>query len=91
MDHCAMPMPDSHNHSPEHNHHDKHAGHNPAMFKQKFWLSLLFTLPTLAFSDTVASWLNYKVPTFSGSEYISAIFGAIIFFYGGGVVLKRGA
>ena len=23
----------------QHDHHDKHTGHNPNMFKQKFWLS----------------------------------------------------
>lgn len=67
--------------------HDKHAGHNPNMFKQKFWLSLLLTIPTLVFSHTVQSWfgLNFM---FSGSEYIPAIFGTIIFLYGGLVFLK---
>ncbi len=68
--------------------HDKHAGHNPAMFKQKFWLSLLLTVPVLYFSNTIQSLLNYTSPTFFGSEYISGIFGVIIFFYGGTVFLK---
>lgn len=67
--------------------HDKHAGHDPNMFKQKFWLSLLLTIPTLIFSHTVQGWfgLNWM---FSGSEYIPAIFGTIIFLYGGLVFLK---
>lgn len=67
--------------------HDKHAGHNPDMFKQKFWLSLLLTIPTLVFSMTVQSWfgVNWMFP---GSEYIPAVFGIIIFFYGGLVFLK---
>lgn len=70
-----------------HEGHDKHAGHSPDMFKQKFWLSLLLTIPTLTFSHTVQSWfgLNFM---FTGSEYIPAIFGFIIFFYGGLVFLK---
>lgn len=70
-----------------HEGHDKHAGHNPDMFKQKFWLSLLLTIPTLAFSHTVQSWfgVNWMFP---GSEYIPAIFGTIIFFYGGLVFLR---
>jgi Cu2+-exporting ATPase len=25
--------------------HDKHAGHDPEMFRRRFWLSLLFTVP----------------------------------------------
>lgn len=67
--------------------HDKHAGHNPNMFKQKFWLSLLLTIPTLLFSHTVQSWLGFDL-TFSGSEYIPAVLGTIIFLYGGLVFLK---
>ena len=27
--------------------HDKHAGHSVAMFRDKFWLSFLLTVPTL--------------------------------------------
>ena len=67
--------------------HDKHAGHSPGMFKQKFWLSLLLTIPTLAFSHTVQSWFGFHW-VFPGSEYIPAAFGLIIFFYGGLVFLK---
>jgi len=71
----------------DHSSHDKHAGHNPNMFKQKFWLSLLLTVPTLLFSHTVQSWLGFDL-MFPGSEYIPAVFGAVIFFYGGLVFLK---
>ena len=67
--------------------HDKHAGHSPNMFKKKFWLSLLLTIPTLLFSHTVQSWLGFEL-IFPGSQYIPAIFGTIIFFYGGLVFLK---
>ncbi len=71
----------------QHDHHDKHAGHNPNMFKQKFWLSLLLTIPTLIFSPMVQSWFGVHL-AFAGSEYIPAVFGIIIFFYGGLVFLK---
>ncbi len=71
----------------DHQAHDKHEGHSPNMFKTKFWLSLLFTIPTLVFSHTVQSWFGFHW-VFPGSEYIPAIFGAIIFFYGGWVFLK---
>ncbi len=72
----------------EHGSHDKHAGHNPDMFKQKFWMSLLFTLPVLYFSQTIQDLLGFKAISFTGSEYIPAVFGVIIFFYGGLVFLK---
>jgi Cu2+-exporting ATPase len=71
----------------ERNDHDKHAGHSPNMFKQKFWLSLVLTIPTLLFSHTIQEWLGFSL-MFSGSEYIPAFFGVIIFLYGGLVFLK---
>lgn len=71
-----------------HGGHDKHTGHNPDMFKQKFWLSLLFTLLVLYFSQTIQDLLGYNAISFTGSEYIPAIFGVFIFFYGGLVFLK---
>lgn len=67
--------------------HDKHAGHSPDMFKQKFWLSLLLTIPTLLFSHTVQGWLGFEL-MFPGSKYIPAVLGTIIFLYGGLVFLR---
>jgi Cu2+-exporting ATPase len=67
--------------------HDKHAGHNPEMFRRKFWLSLLLTVPALLFSETVQGWLGFDW-SFAGSDYIPAVFGAVIFLYGGLVFLK---
>ncbi|MEO8911434.1 MAG: heavy metal-binding domain-containing protein, partial [Candidatus Saccharimonas sp.] len=68
-------------------HQGEHSGHNPNMFKQKFWLSLVLTIPALLFSDTVQNWLGFHL-SFAGSQYIPAIFGTVIFFYGGLVFLR---
>lgn len=76
-----QPKPD------HHDSHDKHAGHSPNMFKKKFWWSLALTVPVLLFSGSVQSWLNYQL-SFAGSQYIPAIFGLILFWYGGMVFLK---
>lgn len=76
-----------HQHHQHHDNHDKHAGHSPEMFKQKFWLSLLLAIPTLLFSPAVQGWLGFELQ-FAGSEYIPALFGVVIFFYGGLVFLK---
>lgn len=70
-----------------HEQHDKHEGHNPEAFKKKFWLSLALTIPALLFSETVQGWLGLKL-AFPGSNYIPAVFGTVIFFYGGLVFLK---
>jgi P-type Cu2+ transporter len=71
-----------------HQEHDKHAGHSVAMFKDKFWLSLLLTIPVLAYSEMISSWLNIMPPTFSGSSYVPFACSTVIFFYGGTVFIK---
>jgi Cu2+-exporting ATPase len=77
-----------HEHHPEHKDHDKHAGHSVAMFKDKFWLSLLLTLPVLVYSEMIQHWFNFIPPSFVGSEYVPFVFSTIIFFYGGLVFIK---
>ena len=69
----------------EHAHagHDKHAGHSVAMFRDKFWLSLLLTLPTLVWGHMLQNVLGYPAPTFPGARYIPAAFGTAVFLYGG--------
>ncbi|HEX9595205.1 MAG TPA: heavy metal translocating P-type ATPase [Candidatus Saccharimonadales bacterium] len=76
-------------HHNSHEHHDKHAGHSPDMFKKKFWLSLILSIPVLAFSGSVQDWLGYSLE-FNGSQYIPAIFGIALFWYAG-LVFLRGA
>ncbi|HVQ22250.1 MAG TPA: HAD-IC family P-type ATPase, partial [Candidatus Saccharimonadia bacterium] len=70
--------------------HDRHEGHSVAMFRDKFWLSLALTIPTVFLSPEVAGWIGYTVPSIPGIEYVPAILGTIIFFYGG-LVFIRGA
>lgn len=77
-----------HEHHPDHQEHDKHAGHSVAMFKDKFWLSLLLTLPVLVYSDMIQHWFNFTPPAFPGSEYVPFALSSIIFFYGGLVFIK---
>ncbi len=73
--------------SDNHQDYDKHAGHSPNVFKKKFWISLALTIPVLLFSTTVQSWFSLNL-SFAGSEFIPAIFGIILFWYGGLVFLK---
>jgi len=68
--------------------HDRHAGHSVAMFRDKFWLTLILTLPVLAWSGEVQHWLGYTAPTFPASEYIPAFLGTIVFLYGGSVFIR---
>lgn len=67
--------------------HDKHEGHSLAMFARKFWVSLVLTIPVVLYSELPQKLFDWKAPVFSGSPYLSFIFGSIVFFYGGWVFL----
>ena len=71
--------------------HDQHAGHSVEMFRDKFWWSIALTAPTLVWSSMIQQWAGFQAPTFPGSGYIPAIFGTILFFYGGMVFLRGAA
>src|SRR5437667_86203 len=70
--------------------HDRHAGHSVAMFRDKFWLSLALTIPVVLWSTDVQHWLGYTARSFPGSKFIPALFGTVVFVYGG-LVFIRGA
>ena len=71
-----------------HGGHDKHAGHSPGMFKQRFFVSLLLTLPILYFSTQLQTWLGYQAASFPGSNWINPVLGIVLYFYGGWPFLK---
>ena len=60
------------------------------MFRDRFWLSLILSVPTLVWSPTVQNWLSYSAPDFALSEYVPVLFGSAVFLYGG-LVFLRGA
>ncbi len=66
--------------------HD-HSAHDPGQFKRKFWLTLALTIPTVVFSHGLQEILGLTGPRFPGSQYIPAVFGVAVFFYGGWVFL----
>lgn len=68
--------------------HDKHAGHSPEMFRDRFWLSFVLTIPVVLYSHMIQEWLGFTMPEFPGSNWIPFVLGSIIFFYGGTVFLK---
>ena len=73
-----------------HGSHDQHAGHSVAMFRDRFWLSVLLTIPVLVWSEMVQDWLGFSAPTFPLSDRIPAILGTIVFVYGGMPFLRGG-
>ena len=69
---------------------DMHAMHSVAVFRDKFWISLLLTIPTLVWGHMLQRAVHYSPPSFPGSTWIPAGFGTAVFLYGG-LTFIRGA
>lgn len=85
MGHGGMDHGDHAVHTP-----GQHAGHSTAMFKNRFWLTLILSIPVVFFSPMVGHLLGYTPPQFPGSEWIPPLLGTVIFLYGGQPFLKGG-
>src|SRR4030095_12233085 len=70
--------------------HDRHEGHSVAMFRDRFWITLLLSIPTLVWSGMVQHMVGFSAPTFPGSLYIPALFGTAVYLYGGSVFVEGG-
>jgi P-type Cu2+ transporter len=77
-----------HNGHTGHTGHDKHAGHSVEMFRTRFWVCLVLTIPALIWEPMLQDWFGYRAPVFPGSELIPAIFGTAVFLYGGRVFVQ---
>jgi Cu2+-exporting ATPase len=67
--------------------HDKHAGHDPEVFRRQFWIVLILTVPVVVWSMSVQEILGYTAPAFPGSELIPPVLGTAVFLIGGRVFL----
>lgn len=83
MDHA---MHDTTEHHTQHKHghgaHADHSGHE-MMFRNRFWVSLILTIPVLLFSPMIQEWFGFSMPEFTGSKLIGPGFAIVIFLYGG--------
>ena len=72
-----------------HDQHGTHAGHgidhtgHELMFRNRFWVCLVLTLPVLFYSHMLQMWFGFTMPTFPGSQWMGPLFAGIIFVYGG--------
>ena len=72
----------SHPHG-EHGGHGDHAHHDPAQFRDRFWVTLALTIPVVFFSEMFQELLGYTAPRFIGSTWIPPVLGTLIFVWGG--------
>src|SRR5437773_7915245 len=71
-----------------HETHDRHAGHSSEMFRDRFWLSMVFTIPAVLWSEHIQMLLRYRAPAVPGATWIPAVFGTFVFLYGGRAFLQ---
>ncbi|HEX8682150.1 MAG TPA: copper-translocating P-type ATPase [Ardenticatenaceae bacterium] len=69
-------------HGAGHGAHADHTGHE-TMFRDRFWVSLLLSIPVLLYSHMLQEWFGFTMPTFPGSGWIEPLFSVIVFLYGG--------
>ncbi len=84
-DHTDHPSSDAHRtgHASEHGaHHVDHTGHE-LMFRNRFWVCLVLTIPVLLYSPMLQEWFGFTMPDFPGSQWVAPFFSTIIFLYGG--------
>jgi P-type Cu2+ transporter len=72
----------------DHRGHDEHAGHidhtgHELMFRNRFWVCLVLTIPVLLYSHMLQMWFGFTMPSFPGSGWVAPLFAGIIFLYGG--------
>ncbi|ANK62186.1 ATPase [Loigolactobacillus backii] len=76
-----MTMPMNGDHSDDMMMHGGHMMHMGNL-RRKFWISLVLTIPMLLMSDMMGMKLPFQI-TFTGSDWVVAVLGTILFVYGG--------
>ena len=75
-----------------HGAHDGHGGHgdHAAMFRSRFWVSLVLSVPVVLYSEMIQMWLGFTAPRFPGSMWVAPVLGTFVFAWGGWPFLKGG-
>lgn len=81
-DEQAMPAAHPATAHEDHTAHVDHAGHEE-LFRRRFWVSLLLSIPVLLYSPMIQEWLGFTAPAFPGSAWLVPGLSVVIFVYGG--------
>ena len=78
----AAPAHTAHGEHGGHAVHGRHAGHSTDLFRLRFWVSLLLSVPVVATSHMVMGWFAYDLD-FAGMDWVGPVLGSVIFVWGG--------
>ena len=73
MEHTSNEKKQHDSHGADHSNHVDHSGHEQ-MFRKRFWVSLVLSIPVLLFSPMLQEWLGFSMPAFPGSQWITPVF-----------------
>ncbi|MDX1745756.1 MAG: HAD-IC family P-type ATPase, partial [Halobacteriales archaeon] len=82
---AAEHVHEGHDHGAGHEDHrayTDHSGHEQ-MFRRRFWVSLVLSVPVIFFSEFIQDVFGYTAPIFPGSLWITPVLSVIVFAYGG--------
>ena len=65
----------------DHASHDKHAGHDPEMFRRRFWLSLALTIPIVVHERDGDGVVRLRAR--ATSRWVGPVLGTFVFLWGG--------
>ncbi len=69
--------------------YSRHAGHDVADFRRRFWISLVVTIPILILSPSIQEFAGVgQALRFPGDQYVLFILASFVYFYGGYPFLK---
>jgi P-type Cu2+ transporter len=68
--------------------HDAHAGHTVSGFRDRFWIALALTVPTIVWGHMLAGLAGFEAPAVPGARWIPALFGTAVFLNGGRVFVQ---
>jgi Cu2+-exporting ATPase len=71
--------------------HDRHAGHSTEMFRSRFWICLILTLPVLAYAEGLFRLVGLTPPELPFARAVPFLLGTVIYAYGGSVFLRSAA
>ena len=82
---------DSHTTHADHTAHADHAGHGDhaghadhvEQFRRLFWITLLLSIPVVAFNPMFADLIGYTTPGAGWTRWVSPVLGTVVYLWGG--------